>query len=56
MTDSSTTAEDYGRFYKVCREGRLHRKSPGGPYVELRCRHVLKRLQFLPVKSIKRIE
>ena len=54
--DPHTATEESGRFYKICSEGRLHRKSSGGSYVELTNRGACKGLQIAPAKPTKRIE
>ena len=48
--------EEFVRFYKITRGGRLHRKSTKGFYEEIKGRDVIKNLHILTSKSIKRIE
>ena len=50
------TIDESARFYKVNSDGRWHKKSPRGPYVEMKNRDALKRLQVLTAKSLRRIE
>ncbi len=56
MNEHDVTIEEFTRFYKVSREGRWHKKSPGGSYEEMKDASTLKRLQVLSPKSPKRIE
>ncbi len=56
MHDPNTAIEEFARFYKISRTGRLHKKSPRGLYVEMKNRAVPRRLYILTSKSLKRIE
>ncbi len=56
MSESNTVIDELPRFYKINREGRWHRKTPGGMYEEMKSRAALKRLKVMTAKSLKRIE